>query len=67
MELGAAVGRRQNPIRADDLRRATGLSVFGLLDYWGWPSRRLHSPRTERMAEKSAVTPIARRTMKPEC
>src|SRR2546427_10262480 len=53
-------GRRQNPIRADHLRRATGLSVFGLLDYWGWPRRRLHSPRTERMTEKSAVTPSAR-------
>ena len=54
-------GCRQNPIRADHLRRATGLSVFGLLDYRGWPRRRLHSPRTERMTEKIAVTPIAMR------
>src|SRR5260370_6680247 len=52
-------GRRQNPIRADHLRRATGLSMFGLLDYPGWPRRRLHSPRAERMTEKSAVTPSA--------
>src|ERR1017187_7097429 len=29
-------------------------------DYRGWPRCRLHSPRTERMAEKSAVTPSAR-------
>ena len=29
-------GRRQNPIRPDQLHRATGLSMFGLLDY-RWP------------------------------
>ena len=52
-------GRRQNPIRADNLRSATDLSVFGLLGYRGWPRRRLHSLRTERMTEKSAVTPSA--------
>src|SRR5215469_13913201 len=51
-------GRRQNPIRADQLRRATGLSMFGLLDY-RWPHSRVHSPRAERMTEKSAVTPSA--------
>jgi hypothetical protein len=33
--------------------------MFGLLDYRGWPLRRLQSPRTERMTEKSAVTPTA--------
>src|SRR5712691_13275264 len=38
---------------------ATGLSMFGLLDYRGWPHCRLHSPRAERMTEKSAVTPSA--------
>src|SRR6266581_8165366 len=38
---------------------ATGLSMFGLLDYLGWPRRRLHSPRAERMTEKIAVTPRA--------
>jgi len=43
-------GRRQNPIRADQLRRATGLSMFGLLDY-RWPHSRVHSPRAERMTE----------------
>jgi hypothetical protein len=52
-------GRRQNPIRADHLRRATGLSVFGLLDYRGRRHGRLHSPRAEMMTEKSAVTPSA--------
>jgi hypothetical protein len=52
-------GRRQNPIRADHLRGATGLSMFGLLDYRDGRHGRLHSPRTERMTEKSAVTPIA--------
>jgi hypothetical protein len=53
-------GRRQNSIRADHLRRAKGLSTFWLLDYWSWPRRRLHSPRTERMTEKSAVTSSAK-------
>ena len=48
-------GRRQNPIRADLLRRATLLSMFGLLDYLGWPHIRLRRPRAERMTEKSAV------------
>ena len=51
-------GRQQNPIRADQLRRATDLSMFGLLDY-RWPHSRVHSPRPERMTEKSAVTPSA--------
>jgi hypothetical protein len=54
-----SISRRQNPIRADHLRRATGLSMFGLLDYWGRRHGRLHSPRAERMTEKSAVTPSA--------
>jgi hypothetical protein len=52
-------GRRQNPIRADHLRRATGLSMFGLLDYRGWPGRRLHSPRAERMKVKPPSAPSA--------
>ena len=52
-------GRRQNPIRADHLRRATGLSMFGLLDYRGWPRRRLHSPRAERMKVKPPSAPSA--------
>ena len=57
----------QNPIRADHLCCATSLSMFGLLDYRGWPHRRLHSPRAERMREKIAVTPSARsvQTEKP--
>ncbi len=50
-------GRQQNPIRADHLRRATGLSVFGLLHYRDRRHGRLHSPRAERMTEKSPVTP----------
>jgi hypothetical protein len=33
--------------------------MFGLLDYRGRRHGRLHSPRTERMTEKSAVTPSA--------
>ena len=41
------------------LRRATGLCVFGLLDYRGRRHGRLHSPRTKRMTEKSAVTQSA--------
>src|SRR5262245_26881192 len=32
---------------------------FGLLDYRGRRHGRLHNPRTERMTEKSAVTPTA--------
>ena len=69
VRLGAEVaGARQfTPLsnglemsRADHLRRATGLSMFGFLDYRGWPRCRLHSPRTERMTEKVAVTPSAR-------
>ena len=38
---------------------ARPLSLYGLLDYRGWPRRRPHSPRAERMTEKSAVTPSA--------
>src|SRR5204863_4004823 len=34
-------------------------SMFGLLDYRDRRHGRLHSPRTERMAEKSPSTPIA--------
>jgi hypothetical protein len=41
------------------LRRATGLSMFGLLDYRGWPGRRLHSPRAERMKVKPPSPPSA--------
>ena len=33
--------------------------VPGFLDYRGWPRRRLHSPRSERMRENIAVTPSA--------
>src|SRR5438132_13042780 len=53
-------GRRQNPIHADHVRRSTGLAMVGLLDYRDCPRCSLHSPRTERMTEKSAVTPSAR-------
>src|ERR1700704_92332 len=35
------------------------LSVFRLLDYRGLRHGRLHSPRAERIAEKSPSTPIA--------
>src|ERR1700726_4888206 len=45
-------GRRQNPIRADQLRRARALSMFGLLDYRGWPGRRLHSPSAQSVQTK---------------
>jgi hypothetical protein len=38
---------------------ATGLSMFGLLDYRGWPRRRLQSPRTERMKVKPPSAPSA--------
>src|SRR5229473_3422941 len=41
------------------LRRATGLSMFELLDYRGWPGRRLHSPRAERMKVKPPSPPSA--------
>ena len=33
--------------------------VFGLLDYRGWPRRRLHSPRAERMKVKPPSPPSA--------
>ena len=33
--------------------------MFGLLYYRGWPRRKLHSPRAERMTEKMPVTPSA--------
>ena len=46
-------------MKDDDLRRATGLSMFGLLDYRVRRHGRLHSPRAEMMAEKSPSTPIA--------
>jgi hypothetical protein len=56
---GGVAARPADPIRADHLRRATGLSMFGLLDYRGWPRCKLHSPRAERMREKIPVTPSA--------
>jgi hypothetical protein len=31
----------------------------GLLDYRGWPRRRLHNPRAESMRENIPVTPSA--------
>ena len=37
----------------------SGLSIFGLLDYRGWPRRRLHSPRAERMKVKPPSPPSA--------
>jgi len=46
-------GRRRQ--RASKL----GLSTFGLLDYRGWPRRRLHSPRAERMKVKPPSPPSA--------
>jgi hypothetical protein len=36
-----------------------GLSMLGLLDYRGWPRRRLHSPRAERMKVKPPSPPSA--------
>ena len=53
--LCAAGGRRQNPIRADQLRCATGVSMFGLLDY-RWPHSRVHSPRREDDREERGHT-----------
>src|SRR5216683_427135 len=38
---------------------ATGLFMFGLLDYRDWPHCGLHSPRAERMRENIPVTPSA--------
>ena len=46
-------------IRADHFRGATGLSVFELPDYRGWPGRRLHSPRAERMEVRPPSAPSA--------
>src|SRR6266403_2101002 len=37
----------------------SGLSMFRLLDYRGWPRRRLHSPRAERMKVKPPSPPSA--------
>jgi hypothetical protein len=37
----------------------SGLSIFGLLDYRGWPRRRLHSPRAERMKVRPPSPPSA--------
>ena len=37
----------------------SGLSMFGLLDYRGWPRRRLHSPRAGRMKVKPPSPPSA--------
>lgn len=37
----------------------SGLSMFGLLDYRGWPRRRLHSPRAERMKVRPPSPPSA--------
>src|SRR5438876_4078127 len=44
---------------ADHLRRATGLSMSGCWTYRGWPRRRLHSPRAERMKVKPPSPPSA--------
>src|SRR6266852_6936710 len=38
---------------------ATGLFMFGLLDYRDWPHCGLHSPRAERIRENIPVTPSA--------
>jgi len=45
------------PQAAENLQ--IGLSMFGLLDYRGWPRRRLHSPRAERMKVKPPSAPSA--------
>ena len=37
----------------------SGLSVLRLLDYLGWPRRRLHSPRAERMKVTPPSPPSA--------
>ena len=47
----AAAGSTEPPNRA--------LSMFGLLDYRGWPRRRLHSPRAERMKVRPPSPPSA--------
>src|SRR5260370_38153111 len=36
-------------------------SLSGLLDYRGWPRRRLHSPRAERMKARPPSPPTAQR------
>jgi hypothetical protein len=46
-----AAGGREPPNRA--------FPCFGLLDYRGWPRRRLHNPRAERMKVKPPSPPSA--------
>lgn len=60
IECGAARASRASAKSTGHPRRATGFSRVELFDYRGWPRCRLHSPRAERMTEKSAVTPSAR-------
>jgi len=51
-ELPVSGRRRQRASKS-------GLSMFGLLDYRGWPRRRLHSPRAERMKVRPPSPPSA--------
>ena|SRR5213080_4976040 len=60
------IGRRSIACPTRSIWRCSGICVGGkrpdLLsrDYRGWPHFRLHSPRAERISEKSPVTPSAR-------
>ncbi len=49
----------RHPARRRQRASKSGLSMFGLLDYRGWPRRRLHSPRAERMNVKPPSPPSA--------
>jgi alkylation response protein AidB-like acyl-CoA dehydrogenase len=51
--------RKQFGSRLLDHQPATGRSMFVSSDYRDWPLCRLHSPRAERMTEKSPITPSA--------
>ena len=47
------------PGRGQHRASKSGLSMFGLLDYRGWPRRRLHSPRAARMKVRPPSPPSA--------
>jgi len=49
----------RHPGRRRQRTSKSGLFMFGLLDYRGWPRRRLHSPRAERMKVKPPSPPSA--------
>ncbi len=53
-------GAGRTPIPADQTSAVRlAFPKFGLLDYRGWPRRRLHSPRAERMKVKPPSPPSA--------